>query len=85
MSPLPVDPAATRVCLERQLMLMTPVVEHLQDSAVDANPLVSAEWRGPAADAAAVFIAELRAGLRAAADEADDLVRNLRLNIALLS
>jgi hypothetical protein len=85
MSPVPVDPVAIRAGLERQLALLTLVVEHLQAEAADANPLVSADWRGPAADAAATFIAELRAGLRTAADEADDVLRTLRLNIALLS
>ncbi len=85
MSPVPVDPAAIRAGLERQLALLTPVVEHLQAAAVDASPLVSEEWRGPAAEAAGTFLADLRSGLRAAADEADDVVRTLRLNIALLS
>lgn len=85
MSPAPVDPVAIRAGLERQLALLTPVVEHLQTAAAEANPLVADEWRGPAADAAAEFLGDLRAGLRAAADEADDVVRTLRLNIALLS
>jgi hypothetical protein len=85
MSPVPVDPVAIRAGLERQLALLTPVVEHLRSAATDESPLVSAEWRGPAAEAATAFLADLRAGLRAAADEADDAVRTLRLNIALLS
>lgn len=85
MSPVPVDPVAIRVGLERQVALLTPVVEHLQTSAADANPLVSDDWRGPAAEAAAAFLVDLRAGLRAAAAEADDVVRTLRYNIASLS
>jgi hypothetical protein len=85
MSPVPVDPVAVRTGLERQLALLTLVVEHLQTEAADANPIVSADWRGPAAEAAATFVVELRAGFRAAADEADDVLRTLRLNIALLS
>jgi hypothetical protein len=85
MSPVPVDPAAIRAGLERQLALLTPVVEHLQSAAADANPLISDDWRGPAAEAAAAFLLDLRAGLRAAADEADDVVRILRFNIATLS
>ena len=85
MSPVPVDPVAIRAGLERQLALLTPVVEHLQSAAAEADPLVDDEWRGPAADAAAAFLSDLRAGLRAAAAEADDTVRTLRLNIALLS
>jgi hypothetical protein len=85
MSPLPVDPVAIRLGLERQLALLTPVVEHLQAAAVDAAPLIADDWRGPAADAAAAFLTDLRAGLRAAADEADDMVRILRFNIASLS
>ncbi len=85
MSPVPVDPAAIRAGLERQLALLTPVVEHLQTSAAEANPLVTDDWRGPAADAAANFLTDLRAGLRAAADEADDVVRTLRITIAQLS
>ena len=85
MSPVPVDPVAIRVGLERQLALLTLVVEHLQAAAADANPLLSGDWRGPAADAAAAFVTDLRAGLRTAADEADDVLRTLRLNIALLS
>ncbi|WP_309711783.1 hypothetical protein [Pseudolysinimonas sp.] len=85
MSPVPVDPLAIRAGLERQLALLTPVVEHLRAAAVDASPLVADDWCGPAAEAAATFLADLRAGLRAAAEEADDVVRTLRLNIALLS
>jgi hypothetical protein len=84
MSPVPVDPVAIRAGLERQLALLTPVVEHLR-AAADANPLVSNDWRGPAAEAAAAFLVDLRAGLRTAADEADDVVRTLRFNIASLS
>jgi hypothetical protein len=85
MSPVPVDPVAIRAGLERQLALLTPVVEHLRSAALDESPLVAEEWRGPAAEAATAFLADLRAGMRAAADEADDAVRTLRLNIALLS
>jgi hypothetical protein len=85
MSPVPVDPVAVRAGLERQLGLLTLVAEHLQTAAADANPLVSDDWRGPAAEAAADFLVELRAGLRLAADEADDVVRNLRVTIAMLS
>lgn len=85
MSPVPVDPVVIRAGLERQLALLTPVVEHLEVSAAEANPLVAAEWRGPAAEAAAAFLVDLRAGLRAAAEEADDVVRTLRFNIASLS
>jgi hypothetical protein len=85
MSPVPVDPVAIRAGLERQLALLTLVVEHLQAAAADASPLVSDDWRGPAADAAAAFLSDLREGLRASADEADDLVRTLRMNIAMLS
>lgn len=81
----PVDPVATRAGLERQLALLAPVVEHLRAAALDVSPLVSEDWRGPAAEAAEGFLADLRAGLRGAADEADDIVRTLRLNIALLS
>jgi hypothetical protein len=84
MSPVPVDPVAIRAGLERQVALLTPVVEHLQ-AAAGANPLVSDDWRGPAAEAAAAFLLDLRAGLRTAADEADDVVRTLRFNIASLS
>jgi hypothetical protein len=84
MSPVPVDPVAIRAGLERQLALLTPVVEHLR-AAAHANPLVSDDWRGPAAEAAAAFLVDLRAGLRTAADEADDVVRTLRFNIASLS
>jgi hypothetical protein len=69
-----VDPEAIRVGLERQLALLTLVVEHLQTAAADASPLVSDDWRG-----------DLRDGLRAAADEADDLARTLRVTIATLS
>jgi hypothetical protein len=85
MSPVPVDPAVIRAGLERQLALLTPVVEHLQSAAADANPLISDEWRGAAAEAAAAFLLDLRAGLRAVADEADDVVRILRFDIATLS
>lgn len=85
MSPVLVDPVAIRAGLERQVALLTLVVEHLQSAATDANPLVSDDWRGPAAEAAAAFLLDLRAGLSAAADEADDIVRTLRLHIATLS
>lgn len=84
MTPVPVDPAAIRAGLERQVALLTPVVEHLE-TAAGANPLVSDDWRGPAADAAAAFLLDLRSGLRAAADETSDVVRTLRFNIASLS
>jgi hypothetical protein len=85
MSPVPVDPVTIRAGLERQLALLAPVVEHLQSAAADESPLVSDEWRGPAAEAATAFLVDLRSGLRAAAGEADDVARMLRLNIALLS
>lgn len=85
MSPVPVDPVAVRAGLERQLALLTLVVEHLQTAAADASPLVSDDWRGPSAEAAAAFLSDLRGGLRAAADEADDLARSLRVTIAMLS
>jgi hypothetical protein len=85
MSPVPVDPVAIRAGLMRQVAILTPVVEHLQGAAADANPLVSDDWRGPAADAAAAFLVDLREGLRAAADEADDVVRTLNVHIATLS
>ena len=81
----PVDPLAVRAGLERQLALLTLVIEHLQTAVAATSPLVSADWRGPAAEAAAAFVADLREGLRAAADEADDLARTLRVNIAMLS
>jgi hypothetical protein len=84
MSPDLVDPLAVRAGLERQVALLTIVVENLQTAATDASPLISADWRGPAAEAAASFLEELRAGLRAAADEADDLVRTLRVTIATI-
>jgi hypothetical protein len=85
MSPVPVDPIAIRAGLERQVALLTPVVEHLEVAAAEANPLVSDDWRGPAAESAAAFLVDLRAGLRAAAEQADDVVRTLRYNIASLS
>lgn len=80
-----IDPAAIRAGLERQLALVTPVAEHLLRTSTQADPLIADDWRGPAAESAAAFLAALRADLRVAADEADDVVRTLRLHIAVLS
>ena len=82
MSPVSVDPVEVRVDLERQLALLLPVVEHLRTAATDAGPLVADEWRGQAADMAARFLAELRSRLRESADAVDDVVRQLRIDIA---
>lgn len=82
MSPVSVDPVEVRIALERQLALLTPVVEHLRAAATDAGPLVADEWRGHAADMAARFLTELRARLGESAEAVDDVVRQLRIDIA---
>jgi len=85
MPPAPVDPVAVRHALERQLSLLSMIVEHLRAAASAPNPMHSAEWRGRTADQAAEFFVELRARLRDAEDVTDDTVRRVRLQIAMLS
>ncbi len=78
MSIPPVDPVATRVAYERQYALLVPVVDGLRESSIATSPLVSDEWRGPAAEAARTFVRDLRAGLTEAADAVEDEVRRIR-------
>jgi hypothetical protein len=80
----PVDPAAIRAGLERQLALLHPVTEHLREAAHAPSPLVADDWRGPAAEAAGRFLDELRRELRIAADTTSDEVRRLRVELARL-
>ncbi len=80
---MPTDPSL-RAALERQLLLLLPVVDHLETEAIAASPLVSADWRGPAADAAERFVADLRQELRSLADAVDHEVRGIRLQLALM-
>lgn len=79
----PIDPAAQRADLERQLALLDPVLRHLR-SAVPAR-LVPDDWEGPAARAAEGLTDELRRRLDLAADGVDDLVRVVRLQLGALS
>lgn len=80
---MPPDPAL-RTSLEQQLTLLLPVVEHLQTEAIAASPLLSADWRGEAADAAERFVEEIRAELRQLADAVDQEVRGIRLHLAVM-
>lgn len=73
-----VDPAATRAAYERQYALLVPVVDGLREAAIATSPLVSDEWRGPAAEAARTFVHDLRGGLTEAADAVEDEVRRIR-------
>jgi hypothetical protein len=84
MPPVPVDPVAVRAALERQLALLTMIVEHLNVAAVAPSPILSAEWRGPSAEQAELLVTELRRRLRDAAGVTDDSVRRVRLQIATL-
>lgn len=81
----PVDPAAVRAAYERQLALLIPVVDGLEREAIAPSPLIADDWRGPAAEAAADLLHDLRAGLRDAADAVDDEVRRLRHRVAELT
>lgn len=81
----PVDPAALRAAYERQLALLLPVVDELEREATAASPLLSDDWRGPAAAAAADLLRDLRRGLHEAATAVDDEVRRVRHRLAELS
>jgi len=85
MPPAPVDPVAVRQALERQLALLSMIVEHLRAAVAAPSPMHATEWRGRAADQAAEFAVELRARLRDAEHVTDDTVRHVRLQIAMLS
>lgn len=85
MPPLPIDPVAVRHALERQLSLLSMVVDSLRSAAAAPNPMHASEWRGRAADQAEEFYVELGARLRHAEDVTDDAVRRVRLQIAALS
>ena len=84
MPPAPVDPVAIRAALERQLSLLTMIVEHLNVAAAAPSPIPAGEWEGPAAAEAGELVAELRSRLRHAADVSDDARRQVRLQIAAL-
>lgn len=81
----PVDPASIRFGLERQLALIGPIAEHLRGVLASPSPLNVDDWLGPAAEAADRMRAELTTRLSQAEQTVDDVVRELRLNIALLS
>ncbi len=76
------DPTA-RAALERQLALLLPVAERLGATAALPDPLGD-DWRGPAADGATRFHADLRVRIRSAERLALDAVRIVRLRIASL-
>lgn len=82
--PPPVDPAAHRADLERQLALLLPVLDHLRGEAAPAW-VTPAEWQGPAARAAERMREELARRLGEAADAVDDLLRVLRQQLAALT
>lgn len=77
------DPATQRVDLERQLALLTPVLQHLRVEAVPRHVL-AVDWRGPAADEAGRRAEELARRLDSAADSVDDLLRIVRLQLGAL-
>lgn len=72
------DPDPTRAGLERQLALLAPVAEHLGAAAALPDPLGD-DWRGPAADGATRFHADLRERMRDAHRLAEDALRIARL------
>lgn len=82
--PLPVDPAAERAALERQFVLLAPVVQELHAAAIAPSPLLSSGWRGPAAEAAERFVADLRAVLFLAEDAVEEVVAMVRSEIGRL-
>lgn len=84
MLTLPVDPVVRRAALEQQLALLAPVAEDLR-AAVTAPPVLGDEWRGPAAETADRFLAELRATLARAEAAADDAVQHLRRRLRELA
>jgi len=79
----PIDAAAQRADLERQLALLAPVLQHLR---VEIGPrtLVPDEWSGPAAAAGERLVGELCRRLDLAADGVDDLLRIVRLQLGAL-
>jgi hypothetical protein len=81
---MPPDPSL-RAALERQLALLLPVVDHLETQAIAPSPLVSAEWRGAAAEAAERFVEEMRTELRHLAEAVDHEVRGIRLHLAVMT
>jgi hypothetical protein len=84
MSPLPVDPATLRSAYERQLALLVPVVDGLREAAIAPHLVAVEEWRGPAADAAQLFLRDLHAGLLGAAEAIEREVAVLRQHVAEL-
>lgn len=73
-----------RAALERQLVLLAPVAEHLAEIPADPLGPALAEWRGPAADAAARRGQELRSGWAEASRAATEAVARLRAHLAAL-
>ena len=71
----------TRAALERQLAFLLPVAERLGHAAVLPDPLGD-DWRGPAADGATRFHADLRLRLRDAEHLALEAIRAVRLRLA---
>lgn len=82
---LPVDPGAVRAAHERQLVALIAVRDHLRDATIDPPRVDAAQWRGRAAEAAALFAADLRGRLDSTADAVDAEVRRVRVQIAELS
>lgn len=82
---VPVDPAALRLVLERQLALLTPVADHLGDPASIPSPLPPDDWSGPAAQRAAATRAELSGRMRDAEALAREALRRVRAALGALS
>jgi hypothetical protein len=80
----PIDPVAQRAAYERQLALLTPVAQHLRVEVAPRVIVVDDEWTGPAAEAAAAFVAELDRLVSLAADGVEDLVRVVRGQLGAL-
>ncbi|MEO8528865.1 MAG: hypothetical protein ABI435_07285 [Pseudolysinimonas sp.] len=78
------DIPTLRATLEHQFALLKPVLDHLRHAALEPSPLVSDDWRGPAAESAAIFLRELQTKIGAAESVVDDALRNLRVQIAYL-
>jgi hypothetical protein len=78
------DVPSLRAILEHQFALLSPVLDHLRHAALERSPLLSDDWRGPAAEAAAGFLHELETKIGAAESAVDDRLRTLRIQIASL-
>ncbi|MEO5535039.1 MAG: hypothetical protein ABIR17_07910 [Pseudolysinimonas sp.] len=78
------DTPSLRATLEQQFALLKPVLDHLRHAALEPSPMLSEDWRGPAAESAAIFTRELQTKIGAAESVIDDTLRSLSAQIAYL-